>query len=151
MFTFASDSGNRCDFHTGERESGERPELYLQLYFPICVRYGFATGSLREGVTEKGRKLFGMRIEICETGWSAVHKLRVGGGYVGHDLGRKRSVDAVTVFGCVIVEFPAESPFEIDARAMLVSIVETWTGRESAKAVEEQAVGVYGIVHDLYI
>ena len=107
--------------------------------------------DLREGVTEKGRKLFGMRIEICETGWSAVHKLRVGGGYVGHDLGRKRSVDAVTVFGCVIVEFPAESPFEIDARAMLVSIVETWTGREGAKAVEEQAVGVYGIVHDLYI
>lgn len=52
MFTFAPDSGNRRDFLSGERESGERPELYLQLYFPICVRYGYATGSLREGVTD---------------------------------------------------------------------------------------------------
>lgn len=44
VYIFADDSGNRSDIHSGERESGERPELYLQLYFPSCVCYFYATG-----------------------------------------------------------------------------------------------------------
>ena len=42
----------KVSFCFGERESGERPELYLQLYFPECVRCVYATGEIREGVTD---------------------------------------------------------------------------------------------------
>jgi hypothetical protein len=74
MFNFASDSGNQSDFRSGERESGEMPELYLQLYFPQIVRYGYATGRLREGVTDgKSQKTCLPRSE-----WPSLRKKSLG-------------------------------------------------------------------------
>ena len=115
-------------------------ELLGELAFRVA-HAAVGDDHLGERVAEERGELLGVGREVAEAE-SAVDELRVGGGDVGGNLGGERLADAVAVRDGAVEELPAAGPFAVDARTVLVRVVEAGLGGGGAVAVHEEAVRI---------